>query len=374
VSGGAPKGGAAAKTMPRPPRKPAKILAAGTAHKPPNNLAAKSASNPASNTVGNSAVTKAGLHPRNRHRTRYDFARLVAGSSELARFVAPNAYGDATIDFADPRAVKALNRAILLCDYGVAGWDIPSGYLCPPIPGRADYLHYLADLLAEAGGGVLPPGEAVRVLDVGTGANCIYPLLGRREYGWTFVGSDIDARALASAQRILDANPALGAGIELRRQSDPEALFGGVLRAGEYFDLTMCNPPFHASLAEAQAGSRRKWRNLGKAAGNERGGAAARLNFGGQGAELCCPGGEAAFVQRMIEESRRYADRCLWFTTLLSKAASLPQVRAALGRSSVQASRTIAMAQGQKQSRIVAWTFLDPAARAAWRARRTAAA
>lgn len=369
MSGRAPKGGAAggkaAKRAAKPASKPARKLADGAADGAANKSVTKSARAP--------AATKAGLHPRNRHRTRYDFVRLVAGSPELARFVAPNAYGDASIDFADPQAVKALNRAILLCDYGVAGWDIPPGYLCPPIPGRADYLHHLADLLAEAGGAP-PSGEAVRVLDVGTGANCIYPLLGRREYGWSFVGSDIDARALASAQRILDANPALAAGIELRRQADPEALFGGVLRAGEYFDLTMCNPPFHASLAEAQAGTRRKWRNLGKAGGNERGGAAARLNFGGQGAELCCPGGEAAFVQRMIDESRRYADRCLWFTTLLSKAASLPEVRAALGRAGVHASRAIAMAQGQKQSRIVAWTFFDTAGRTAWGVRRRAAA
>ena len=373
-------GGAAKRKAAETVAGPARARRGGSANGPSDNPAERrtrapvaAPANPASASAKAPETTKAGLHPRNRHRARYDFARLAAGSPELARFVAPNAYGDAAIDFADPRAVKALNRAILLCDYGVAGWDIPPGYLCPPIPGRADYLHHLADLLAEAGGAP-STGEAVRVLDVGTGANCIYPLLGRREYGWSFVGSDIDTRALAEAQRILDANPALAAGIELRRQADPAALFSGVLRAGEYFDLTMCNPPFHASLAEAQAGTRRKWRNLGKAAGNERGGAAARLNFGGQGAELFCPGGEAAFVQRMIEESRRHADRCLWFTALLSKAASLPPVRAALGRAGVHASRTIAMAQGQKQSRIVAWTFRDPAARAAWRAQRTAAA
>lgn len=313
---------------------------------------------------------KPGLHPRNRHRGRYDFARLIAASPALAAFVAPNAHGDASIDFADPRAVKALNRAILLCDYGIADWDIPAGYLCPPIPGRADYLHHLADLLAEANGGRIPRGDALCVLDVGTGANCIYPLLGRHEYGWSFIGSDIDAPALDSARRILAANPALGGGIELRRQADPAAIFSGVLRAGETLDLTMCNPPFHASLAAAREGSRRKWRNLGKAAGD--GATAPRLNFGGQAAELCCPGGEAAFVQRMIEDSGRFAERCFWFSTLVSKAASLPQVRAALGRAGARASRTIDMAQGQKQSRIVAWSFLDRAQRERWRARRWA--
>jgi 23S rRNA (adenine1618-N6)-methyltransferase len=53
----------------------------------------------------------------------------------------------------------------------------PANYLCPPIPAVADYLHYLADLLADGSGGV-PRGIKVRALDVGVGANCIYPLLG----------------------------------------------------------------------------------------------------------------------------------------------------------------------------------------------------
>ena len=93
------------------------------------------------------------LHPRNRHSGRYDFATLIECCPELAPFVAPNAYGDDSIDFADPLALRALNRALLRHFYGVGPWDIPARYLCPPIPGRADHLHYLADLLAAAPGG-----------------------------------------------------------------------------------------------------------------------------------------------------------------------------------------------------------------------------
>lgn len=294
------------------------------------------------------------LHPRNRHQGRYDFPALIAASPALARYVARNAYGDDSIDFADPAAVKALNRALLRLHYGVKDWDIPDGYLCPPIPGRADYLHYLADLLAADG--ATGPGAAVRVLDVGVGANCVYPLIGVAEYGWHFVGSDIDAGALASARRILDANPDRAAAIELRRQPDPTAIFDGIIRPGERFDLTLCNPPFHASRAEAGAGTRRKWNNLGREGGNA-------LNFGGRGSELWCPGGEQAFITRMIEQSAGYAGHCRWFSTLVSKAATLPAVRRALGRAGAGRSEIIAMAQGQKQSRLVAWTFLDDAAR-----------
>src|SRR5512139_2341533 len=306
---------------------------------------------------------KTSLHPRNPHRGRYDFAQLIAASPELAPFAAPNAYGDESINFADPAAVKALNRALLNLVYGIKAWDIPPQYLCPPIPGRADYLHFLADLLAECNAGVVPRGDSVRVLDIGVGANCIYPLIGQREYGWQFVGSDVDPAAIANAQRIVDAN-GLGAAIRLRLQASAAAIFKGVVQADEVFDLTMCNPPFHASLAEAAAGTQRKWRNLGRAAGQA---TAPVLNFGGKGAELYCEGGEEAFVRRMIAESAGLRDRCLWFTTLVSKSASLPGVYRALKQAGALQHKTVEMAQGQKKSRLVAWTFLDETQQQAWR-------
>lgn len=294
------------------------------------------------------------LHPRNSHRSRYDFGRLIEISPELAVFVSINAYGDESIDFADPAAVRALNRALLLSSYGIKEWDIPARYLCPPVPGRADYLHYLADLLAEGNGGTIPRGGSVRVLDIGCGANCIYPLIGHRTYGWHFVGSDIDPAALKNAQRILDANAGLGDAVELRLQKSRNAIFKGIVHADDRFDLTLCNPPFHASPADAAAGTQRKWQNLGRQASKK-----PLLNFGGQGAELWCEGGEAAFVCRMVEESAAYRENCVWFTSLISKSTTLPGVYRALKNATVREYRTIEMVQGQKKSRIVAWTFLD---------------
>lgn len=307
--------------------------------------------------------SKPGLHPRNRHAGGYDFAQLVQACPELGPFVGRAPYGGASIDFADSAAVKALNRALLLDAYGIRGWDIPAGYLCPPIPGRADYLHHLADLLAEGHGGSIPQGPEVRVLDVGVGANAIYPLIGHREYGWSFVGSDLDATALAAAGRILAANPGLAEAIELRRQANRNAIFEGVVAPGECFDLTLCNPPFHASLREAHEAAQQKWRRLGRV------GSTSARNFGGQGAELWCEGGEAGFIRRMVTESVPLGDRVRWFTTLVSSSASLPAVHRALRQAQARDIRTVPMAQGQKQSRFVAWTFLSPEQQEAWRAR-----
>ena len=252
--------------------------------------------------------------------------------------------GEASIDFTDAAAVQALNRALLKTFYGVSKWEIPSGSLCPPIPGRADYIHHVADLISPG------RGAAVRVLDVGVGANCIYPILGRSEYGWSFVGSDVDPAALDSALRIVESNPGLAGGVELRLQASPGKILEGVVRRGEFFDAVLCNPPFYASLEEAEEAVRRKWKGLGR-------GAATGRNFGGRGGELWFPGGEAAFARRMIEESAALRKNVRWFTVLVSKESNLPAIGKALKKAGVAERRTIGMAQGRKASRIVAWTY-----------------
>ena len=312
------------------------------------------------------AEAKAVLHPRNRHTGRYDFPALIAGCPELAEHVIINPYGKQSIDFANPDAVRVFNRALLRQFYGIQHWDIPPGYLCPPVPGRADYLHGLADLLAQNDASAIPRGTAIHALDIGTGANCIYPLIGHREYGWRFTGSDIDATALASAHTIVSAN-GLAKAIELRQQAAPKHIFKGMVLPEDRFDLTLCNPPFHASQAEASSGSQRKWRNLGKLDPSRK---LPALNLGGQAAELWCEGGEAAFVARMAEESALFAGQVYWFSTLVSKGANVAPLEARLKRLGARQVHTLDMAQGQKKSRFVAWTFLTEAEQATWRAER----
>lgn len=288
-------------------------------------------------------LSSSSMHPCNQHRAGYDFSVLVQKHPTLSLYVRPNAYGDESIDFANPQAVKALNQALLKHYYGVVVWDIPKNYLCPPIPGRADYVHYLADLLAESG-----INEQVRLLDIGTGANLVYPLIAAHAYGWECVGVDIDAKALRNAQQIIDANGLQQ--ISVRQQPNPGSIFKGVMLPGEQFTATLCNPPFHASAEEALAGTQRKWRGLGKKPPQA-------LNFGGQSNELFCEGGEAAFLTTMIRESKLFAKQCVWFTTLVSKATNLPLVYRELKKAQAVTVKTVEMAQGQKQSRFVAWTF-----------------
>ena len=246
---------------------------------------------------------EATLHPRNRHQGRYDFPQLISVCPELAEFVIINPYGKESIDFASPDAVRVFNRALLKAFYGVQHWDIPTDYLCPPVPGRADYVHFLADLLASGNDGVIPRGAAVKVLDIGMGANCVYPLIGHSDYRWQFLGSEIDATAIAAAKAIIQSN-GLNKAIQIRQQSNPKQILLGLLESAERFDLSMCNPAFHASIDEATRGSERKWRALGKADPKRK---LPVLNFGGQAAELWCEGGEQRFVTQLIRVLEKYA-------------------------------------------------------------------
>ena len=265
---------------------------------------------------------KTQLHPRNKHRGRYEFAKLIDTSPELAQFVKPNKYGNQSINFFDPVAVKTLNLALLKQYYNIKYWDIPKYYLCPPIPGRADYIHHASDLLAGKNFGKIPKAH---LFDVGVGANCIYPILGTVLYDWTFVGSEIDGFAIAHATDLLHKNKRLQDKVQLRQQVNHANVLKGVLKSDELFDLVICNPPFHQSAQDAQEQADRKVKNLNKGKALE-----TQLNFGGQTNELWCPGGERRFISTLINESKEMSKQCFWFTSLVSKAAHLKALQDSL--------------------------------------------
>jgi 23S rRNA (adenine1618-N6)-methyltransferase len=303
------------------------------------------------------------MHPNNRHQGQYDFAALIAQTPALAAYVrqAPRTQiggseldkaNQSSVDFADPAAVRILNQALLRTHYDVRQWHLPEGYLCPPVPGRADYLHGMADLLAQDAGTALQKA-AIQAWDVGVGANCIYPLVGQAAFGWQFVGSDIDESALTITQKNIDAN-GLADKIRLRLQNNRGQIFAGILQGTDRFTLSVCNPPFHASAKEALQARKQKWAGLGIKTS-----AQADLNFGGFDHELWCTGGEASFVKRMIRESAECAMQFRWFSSLIAHAQHLPEVYKHLKKAGAVAVHTVAMAQGSKQSRFVAWRFFS---------------
>lgn len=286
------------------------------------------------------------LHPRNKHKGTYNFDELTKVHPELAQFVRPNKFKVDSIEFSNPKAVKALNKALLKSYYGLDYWEIPEGYLVPPIPGRADYIHNIADLLEGK------KGKDVKVLDLGTGSSMIYAIIGNQEYDWSFIAADIDEIALNSAQRIVDNNKGIQ-NVELRFQKNERDTFLGIINSKEKIDVSICNPPFHASLEEAERGTKRKIKNLNKGKKKQK----FELNFGGQRSELWTEGGEKKFIFNMIKQSIRFAPNVKWFTTLVSKEAIVPAILSSLRSNNAKEFKVIEMGQGNKVSRIVAWRF-----------------
>lgn len=296
-----------------------------------------------------------GLHPKNLHNQGYNFPQLAEDCPELASYLIVNTHGRRTINFADAETVKALNRTLLQHYYGIEYWDIPEGFLCPPIPGRVDYIHYVADLIGAE------KRSSVRMLDIGTGANGIYSLLASQVYGWKCTSSDIDPLSIDNVVEIVAKNPSLKGEIDPRLQEDRGSIFRGIIHEGEQYDLSVCNPPFHASLEEALKGSQKKLDKLaaskGEKAAQRTSELAPKLNFGGQKAELWCSGGEVRFLRRMIKESKDFATQCKWFTTLVSKGGNVEQSLKLMRKVGATEVKKIEMKQGNKITRVLAWTF-----------------
>lgn len=294
------------------------------------------------------------LHPRNIHKLGYDFPSLQKANPILANFIQTK-HGQLSIDFSNPQAVKALNQSLLIAHYGVKKWDLPDGHLCPPIPGRADYIHYLADLLKKDQSKI-PKGPQIKILDIGTGASAIYPILGHHLYKWQFVASDVSASSLKSATA--NTSHIDKAAIELRLQHNAASIFNGVMKGDELYDATMCNPPFYSSIEEAEFTRAKKNKALGIKIH--------QTNFEGTDNELWFPGGEVAFIQLMMKESKKFSTSCFWFTSLVSNQAHLPLLQKSLNQLDVTQSQIIDMSQGNKKSRFIAWTFLNPKQQKVW--------
>lgn len=301
------------------------------------------------------------LHPRNRHQAidgvAYKFDELTFANPDLAPHIIDMKSGHQTIQFNDAQAVKELNRGLLLAYYGLQFWQLPDQFLCPPVPGRADYIHYIADILADDNDGVIPTGKKIKGLDIGTGANLIYPIIGRYEYKWSFLAAELNPISAQCAATLIQSNALLKKDVKLIKQDNPGNYFNGVISPDHQLAFTICNPPFHRSAEEASKGSLQKQQNLQK---NQHLKTEVKetLNFGGQHSELWCDGGESEFVCNMIKESVNYQQQVLWFSSLVSKKDSLKPIQQCLNSVKPEEVKIIEMGQGNKISRFVAWTFM----------------
>ena len=282
------------------------------------------------------------MHPSNKHNGKYNLDVILAVVPTLEKFVMDK-FDRKTIDFSKPKAVKLLNKALLKLYYDVDYWDFPDKNLCPPIPGRVDYIYYINDLIANE-------NAPIKILDIGTGATLIYPLLGNSLFSWQFVATDCNRESLENAKKIIAKNK-LSDVISLRFQKDATKILKGILKATEVFTVVMCNPPFYASEEEANNATNRKLKGL-RLDTKDR-------NFSGTSNELWYKGGEKAFLHNYLYESSLYKNNSKWFTTLVSKKENVKSMKVSLQKLGAKIIKVIPMQQGNKISRIVAWSFSE---------------
>ncbi|GAA5901461.1 hypothetical protein JCM5296_003016 [Sporobolomyces johnsonii] len=265
---------------------------------------------------------------RDPYSTPPDFCALARSVPAFAPFLRKTGKG-ATIDWQNDEAVRALTSALLERDFGLQ-LSLPEDRLCPTVPSRLEYVLWVLKLalLTSDSSSTLNAPSRLTGLDVGTGASAIYPLLACRTLcppdrsssfssssssapAIQMLATDIDAHSLSFAEKNVFENGLLGQ-ISLFHVEKQGRIFPPeVVESVEIIDFTMCNPPFYASPDEIAASL-----------------AAKELEpfavCTGASNEMLTPGGEVAFVSRMIDESLSLGStKIRWFTSLLGKFSSI---------------------------------------------------
>ncbi|XP_022860145.1 U6 small nuclear RNA (adenine-(43)-N(6))-methyltransferase isoform X2 [Olea europaea var. sylvestris] len=330
------------------------------------------------------------IHPRNKYSENPpDFGLLASLYPSFEPYVFYSLDGRPRIDWTDFNATRELTRVLLLHDHGL-NWWIPDGQLCPTVPNRSNYIHWIEDLLASDLIPCTRGNSVVKGFDIGTGANCIYPLLGASLLGWTFVGSDVTDVAIEWANRNVKSNPHLSELIEIRRVDTETKIFDaeelqnkqkdninsyvdstntvsvdmgpspsfslrsqsvknsyhgppvlvGVVKDGESFDFCMCNPPFFMTMEEA--------------------GLNPKTSCGGTPEEMVCLGGEEAFITRIIEDSAQLKRAFRWYTSMVGRKSNLNILTSKLWNVGVTVVKTTEFVQGQTSRWGLAWSFMPP--------------
>ncbi|KAG6250725.1 hypothetical protein E4U23_001265 [Claviceps purpurea] len=268
------------------------------------------------------------------------------------------------LDFRDPKSVMQLTKTLLRLDFGIK-IHLPDDRLCPPVPNRHNYMIWLKDLLDTSS--YDEPGQKRTGLDIGTGASCIYPLLGCAQRPWsfiatgtaetfpcldsmtllllTFLGADTDPSSLEWAKSNIKLNDLSHRIHILPRHPDSPLIPLNEPGLPPTIDFTMTNPPFYSSEEEMLQSAQNKHRPPHTACT-------------GSTSEMVTPGGELAFVQRIFTESLVSREHIQWYTAMFGFLSSLTAFIETLHAEKVQNYAVTEFVQGNKTRRwAVGWSF-----------------
>lgn len=280
--------------------------------------------------------------------------KMASNHPELLKYLVTNpTTGAQLINLKNEESVRLYNQALLYDWFGIK-IELPPGHLCPTVLSRTRYIRWIAELLKHCG------QEEKIGIDVGTGASCVYPLIGHAAYGWKFISSDVDDESLEWASKNVKLNNwtdfiAVVKAKEVAPHSPSQSgedktyhILDGLLnsdssriRSGsvnfEKVHFSMCNPPYfdrpedkierHDTVCIATDG------------------------------ELATSGGEVEFVKQMIRESAELKSSVSWYTTLLGKKSSVQPLLRYLKTFNPAEIRHTTFIQGRNSRWAIAWTF-----------------
>ncbi|KAK5868587.1 hypothetical protein PBY51_009587 [Eleginops maclovinus] len=281
------------------------------------------------------------MHPRNRYKDKPpDFAYLAAKYPDFQQHVHTSLAGRPVVNFKEPEAVRALTCTLLKEDFGLT-IEIPLERLIPTVPLRLNYIHWVEDLIDGQ-------KQPRRGIDIGTGASCIYPLLGATMNGWYFLATEVDDICFDYATKNVEQN-SLSDLIKVVKVPQKTLLMDALKEETEIvYDFCMCNPPFFANQLEAKGVNSR----------NSRRPPPSSVNTGGV-TEIMAEGGELEFVKRIIHDSLQLKKRLRWYSCMLGKKCSLAPLKEELRKQGVPKVTHTEFCQGRTMRWALAWSFYD---------------
>ncbi|XP_013860754.1 RNA N(6)-adenosine-methyltransferase mettl16 [Austrofundulus limnaeus] len=281
------------------------------------------------------------MHPRNRYKDKPpDFAYLASKYPDFQQHVHTSLTGRPVVNFKEPEAVRALTCTLLKEDFGLT-IEIPLERLIPTVPLRLNYIHWVEDLIDGQ-------KQPRRGIDIGTGASCIYPLLGATMNGWYFLATEVDDICFDYAKKNVEQNN-MSDLIKVVKVPQKTLLMDALKEETEIvYDFCMCNPPFFANQLEAKGVNSR----------NSRRPPPSSVNTGGV-TEIMAEGGELEFVKRIIHDSLQLKKRLRWYSCMLGKKCSLTPLKEELRKQRVPKVTHTEFCQGRTMRWALAWSFYE---------------
>ncbi|GBB93819.1 hypothetical protein RclHR1_22370002 [Rhizophagus clarus] len=296
-------------------------------------------------TESDSSLTK--MHPRNRYKDKSpDFSVLAFKYPSFYPFVHYSKEGKPFIDYKNPEAVRELTYCLLREDFNLF-LDIPLDTLCPPVPSRLNYIHWIEDLVSSTESHEESGQHTVYGIDIGTGASCIYPLLGcTLNKNWVFLATDIDEKAVKYAKDNVQRNSLddritvhynkMGKKILL----DENMIKDTTLK----FSFCMCNPPFYENQEEYEKGVENKLTTPHSVCT-------------GSSNEMFTPGGEFQFIKDILEESLFLRTKIRWYTSKIGRLETVNKMVCELKKVGIDNYVITEFCQGFTRRWGIGWSF-----------------